>query len=283
MGDKRIINVVLQMHRIQPLLPEQINILALLYRVCHIEDCGFLWSHDIGGFEQTASADVYKRWCAFGLLSSHSRLHGSTSYRVPWLFDEEACDVLRKFVKLKCSLMPYLYAQAVKAHREGIPMMRPMFLEFPEDLTCETLDRQYMLGDSLLVAPVFKESGEVSYYLPEGRWTNYLTNEVKEGGKWYTETFDYFHLPLMVRENTVLAVGSCEDRPDYDYTADTTLKLYGIQEGARIHTTIPDMDGRDGATVDVVAENGEIKICIEGGKGWKAVEAVDSGRRIMLG
>ena len=245
--------------------------------------CGYgFWSHDIGGFEQTASADVYKRWCAFGLLSSHSRLHGSTSYRVPWLFDEEACDVLRKFVKLKCSLMPYLYAQAVKAHREGIPMMRPMFLEFPEDLTCETLDRQYMLGDSLMVAPIFKESGEVSYYLPEGIWTNYLTNEVKEGGKWYKETFDYFHLPLMVRENTALAVGNRDDRPDYDYTADATLKLYGIREGARIHTTIPDIDGRDGATVDVIAENGEIKVSVKGGKGWKAEEAVDSGREIVL-
>ena len=77
------------------------------------------WSHDMGGFEQTATADVYKRWCQFGLLSSHSRLHGSTSYRVPWLFDEEACDVLRAFVKLKCSLMPYLYAMAVKRTRKG--------------------------------------------------------------------------------------------------------------------------------------------------------------------
>ena len=69
------------------------------------------WSHDISGFENTAPADIYKRWCQFGLLSSHSRLHGSSSYRVPWLFDDEACDVLRKFVKLKCALMPYLYRQ----------------------------------------------------------------------------------------------------------------------------------------------------------------------------
>ena len=91
------------------------------------------WSHDIGGFEQTAPADVYKRWCAFGLLSSHSRLHGASSYRVPWLFDEEACEVLRKFVKLKCALMPYLYAQAVRAHEEGRPMLRPMILAFPKD------------------------------------------------------------------------------------------------------------------------------------------------------
>ena len=64
----------------------------------------------------TAPADVYKRWAAFGLLSSHSRLHGSSSYRVPWLFDEESCDVVRKFTRLKCRLMPYLYGAAVEAH-----------------------------------------------------------------------------------------------------------------------------------------------------------------------
>ena len=110
------------------------------------------WSHDIGGFEQTAPASVYKRWCAFGLLSSHSRLHGSSSYRVPWLFDDEAVDVLRHFTRLKCELMPYLYGAAVQAHERGLPMMRAMPIEFPDDPACDYLDRQYMLGDSLLVA-----------------------------------------------------------------------------------------------------------------------------------
>ena len=90
------------------------------------------WSHDIGGFEQTTSADVYKRWTAFGLLSSHSRLHGSSSYRVPWNYDEEAVSVLSKFTKLKCSLMPYLYRAAIQAHEKGMPMLRAMMLEFPE-------------------------------------------------------------------------------------------------------------------------------------------------------
>ncbi|MCX7711437.1 MAG: alpha-xylosidase, partial [Clostridia bacterium] len=104
------------------------------------------WSHDISGFEKTAPPDIYKRWVAFGLLSSHSRLHGNESYRVPWLFDEEAVDVLRFFTKLKCRLMPYLFGAAVEASQKGVPMMRAMVLEFPEDPTCGFLDRQYMLG-----------------------------------------------------------------------------------------------------------------------------------------
>lgn len=181
------------------------------------------WSHDISGFESTAPADVYKRWCQFGLMSSHSRLHGSSSYRVPWLFDDEACDVLRKFVKLKCAWMPYLYRQAAISHQEGTPMMRPMFVEFPKDRACEPLDKQYMLGDSLLVAPVFKENGEVEYYLPEGRWYNVLTNQVVTGGSWKKECHDYFTMPLLLRPNSILAVGSCTEKPDYDYCDGVTV------------------------------------------------------------
>ena len=86
------------------------------------------WSHDISGFESTAPADIYKRWCQFGLLSSHSRLHGSSSYRVPWMFDEEACDILREFVNLKCRLMPYLYGQSVRCTTDLMFSLSLMFV-----------------------------------------------------------------------------------------------------------------------------------------------------------
>jgi alpha-D-xyloside xylohydrolase len=159
--------------------------------------CGFgFWSHDIGGFEGTAPPHIYKRWTAFGLLSSHSRLHGSGSYRVPWAYDEEACDVLRLFTKLKCRLMPYLWGTALEANREGVPTMRAMLIEFPNDPACDTLDRQYMLGDSLLVAPVFTEDGMVDYYLPAGRWTNLLTGQAQQGPGWHREHHNFFSLPL---------------------------------------------------------------------------------------
>ncbi|MCH4040352.1 MAG: alpha-xylosidase [Lachnospiraceae bacterium] len=222
------------------------------------------WSHDISGFESTAPADIYKRWCQFGLLSSHSRLHGSSSYRVPWLFDEEACDVLRKFVKLKCSLMPYLYSKAAEAHEQGIPMMRPMFVEFPDDPTCAYLDRQYMLGDSLLVAPIFKASGEVRYYLPEGRWYNLLTEKQYEGGRWYKETFDYMSMPLLVREGTILAIGSENERPDYDYTRDTTFLLVNFKDGASARIQIPDLKGHTVLTVSASCKDEKVLVHLDG-------------------
>lgn len=198
------------------------------------------WSHDIGGFENTAEADVYKRWCAFGLLSSHSRLHGSKSYRVPWLFDQEAEAVLRDFARLKCSLMPYLYAAAVEASETGTPMLRAMLLEYPDDPAVETLDRQFMLGRSILVAPVFDRDGEVAVYLPEGRWTQLLSGEVVDGPAWRRETHDVMSLPLYVRENSLIAFGANETRPDYDYTDGIRFTLYQLTDGARASATVPD-------------------------------------------
>ena len=221
------------------------------------------WSHDISGFENTAPADIYKRWCQFGLLSSHSRLHGSSSYRVPWLFDDEACDVLRKFVKLKCALMPYLYRQAVKAHEEGIPMMRPMFVEFPEDRACEPLDKQYMLGDSLLVAPVFKESGEVEYYLPEGVWVNLLTGTTVKGGRWQKETHDYFSLPLMVRPGSIVAVGQESSRPDYDFADEVRFLLWLPEDGMTAETGVTDLNGNVVMTVSAGRADGKITLRAE--------------------
>ena len=200
------------------------------------------WSHDISGFEQTAPWDVYKRWVAFGMLSSHSRLHGSSSYRVPWLFGEESVEVLRLFSTLKCSLMPYLYGAAVEAHEKGVPMLRPMMMEFPEDMNCDTLETQYMLGDKLLVAPVFHEDGHVDYYLPEGKWTHLLDGRVIEGGRWMHETYGFMSLPLFVRPDSVLPIGAENQKPDYDYTDGVTLHVYEPTDGEKT-LTIPDLQG----------------------------------------
>jgi alpha-D-xyloside xylohydrolase len=226
------------------------------------------WSHDISGFEQTATPDLYKRWCQFGLLSSHSRLHGSSSYRVPWNFDEEACDVLREMVNLKCRLMPYLYQRAVVAHETGVPMLRPMFMEFPEDRTCHALDTQYMMGESLLVAPVFQDNGEAEYYLPAGTWFNLLTGETFSGGTWRKDTFDYHALPLLVRENTILPVGSCKEKPDYDYSEGVELCLSHFGEGAVAEAVIPDLQGNPVMKASAVRRGSQITLTVEGGKDW---------------
>ena len=164
------------------------------------------WSHDIAGFEDQATPDLYKRWTQFGLLSSHSRYHGSTAYKVPWLYGDEAVDVAREFTELKLQLKPYLLKMMQETHETGIPMMRAMVLEFPDDPTCEDIDTQYMLGDDLLVAPIFREDGVARFYVPDDgtgeAWTNIITGTAYEPGKWYTEQYDYHTLPALARPGT---------------------------------------------------------------------------------
>ncbi len=218
------------------------------------------WSHDIGGFESTSTADVYKRWAAFGLLSTHSRLHGSSSYRVPWAYDEEAVDVVRSFTSLKAALMPYLYRNAIETSKTGVPMMRSMVLEFTEDKNCAYLDKQYMLGDSLLVAPIFNEESTAEYYLPKGTWTNYFTGERKEGGSWFTETCPYLEIPLFVKENSIIAMNDAANKPDYDFADGVTLKAYALVDGIAATTTVYDMKANLQFTASITKDGKEIVI-----------------------
>jgi alpha-D-xyloside xylohydrolase len=277
------------------------------------------WSHDISGFEQTATPDLFKRWTAFGLLSSHSRLHGNHSYRVPWHFDDEASIVLRFFTELKCSLLPYLYAAALQANREGIPLLRAMMLEFPEDPACAGLDRQYMLGNALLVAPVFSDDGVVSYYLPEGRWTRFLGGPLPEvlkgrggngekppgeggtivdgttigGGLWREERHGYLSLPLLVRPHSIIPVGNGRT-PDYDYADGVCFHLFELEEERTVLSVVPTPQGetgleaavtrhREGFSVTAAGARKPWSLCLRGIHTFRNLSSGSSARDSGLG
>jgi alpha-D-xyloside xylohydrolase len=227
------------------------------------------WSHDIGGFEGTPDPSLFKRWIAFGLLSSHSRLHGSGSYRVPWLFDEEAVDVLRRFTNLKARLMPYLQAAAREAYGEGVPMMRAMVVEFPGDPAVTHLERQYMLGGDLLVAPVFSADGNIAYYVPEGTWTHVLTGEPVAGGRWVRERHGFSSVPLLARPGSVIPFGAVDDRPDYDHADGVTLHAYALPDGARVITEIPAANGELAATFTTARDGDVIRVTAQGAARWR--------------
>lgn len=224
------------------------------------------WSHDIGGFESQSTPDVYKRWCAFGLLSTHSRLHGSNSYRVPWNYDEEATAVVRFFAQLKASLMPYLYRNALETHKTGVPMMRAMMLEYPQDHNCDYLARQYFLGDSLLVAPIFNDRSIAEYYLPAGTWTNVLTGEVRQGEKWYREEHSYLSIPLYAKENSIVAFGARADDAVYDYADNVTFRVYALQDGKTAETTVFSPENQPETTVRVSRQGSSCTVHVEGSK-----------------
>ena len=217
------------------------------------------WSHDIGGFEGTPPEALFHRWLAFGMLSSHSRLHGSSSVRVPWEYGELAVEVTRFFTRLKLSLMPYLWAQAAETARTGVPLMRAALVEFPDDPTSAWLDRQYFLGESLLVAPVFGEDGQVDVWLPEGRWTHLLSGAVVEGPCWSHETHDELSLPLYVRPNTLVAFTSETDRPSVNPKS-LTVKAFALEEGRPARTIVVDHGGQELGAIEVTKAGGRLDV-----------------------
>ncbi len=146
--------------------------------------CGFsFWSHDVGGFFPATPRDLYLRWLPFGALLSHARCHGLPPTE-PWEFDDEFMDVFRRTVELRYRLLPYLWSQAHESAQAGHPLLRPLFFEFPEDPGSWQAEDVYLLGDSLLVAPLFEEVRNRDVYLPPGTWVDAQSERSYEGGRW---------------------------------------------------------------------------------------------------
>ncbi len=142
------------------------------------------------------------RSCQFGLFGPLSRCHGKTP-REPWNFGTEAEAIFRTCNDIRHRLLPYLYTAAHKAHTDSVPMLRPLLMEYPQDRNVRNLDLQYFLGDSLLVAPVFDQD-EFAMYLPKGRWMDFHTHAVTEGGRWIRPEICQEHIPVYIREDAVI-------------------------------------------------------------------------------
>lgn len=164
------------------------------------------WSHDAGGFVNKAPRDLYRRWMAFSVLTSHTRAHGAPP-REPWEYDEKLTEDFRRALNLRYSLMPYIYAQAKDSSNKGFPMLRTLFFEFPNDKTSWTIDDEYMFGDSLLVAPIFEEAkNNRQVYLPPGEWIDYQTGKIYQGEKWLEITAGEIPVILLVKNHSVLPI-----------------------------------------------------------------------------
>ncbi|MCB0195509.1 MAG: alpha-xylosidase, partial [Anaerolineae bacterium] len=142
----------------------------------------------------------------------------------------------------------------------------------PDDPGCDTLDRQYMLGDSLLVAPVFRADNVVDYYLPAGRWTHFLTGETVEGCGWRRDSHDFFSLPLWVRPNSIIPVGSNDTRPDYDLADDVTFHVFNLADSASASVTVPTIQGEADITLHVRRNGSMLHIQADGAtKPWRVL------------
>jgi alpha-D-xyloside xylohydrolase len=159
--------------------------------------------------------------------------------------------------------MPYLYRLACETAQSGVPMMRAMILEFDQDETCAFLDRQYMLGDALLVAPIFNADGIATYYLPDGKWTNILTGETLSGGKWQREKHGYMTFPLLARQNSIIALGR-DNETMYDYTKNIEFHIFALHENETAKAIIYDTKGEYSASLQAALSGSRLNIEADG-------------------
>lgn len=188
------------------------------------------WSHDMGGFVKSTPEDLYCRWMPFGFLTSHTRAHGAPPTE-PWLYDSKRVqDVFRKSAEMKYRLMPYVYAQAKECTEKGLPMLRALFVEFPDDPGAWKVDDEYLFGSQILVAPLL-ESGMTgrTVYLPEGKWIDYQTEKVYEGG-WHRIEAGSLPIIMLVRDGSVLPhLKLAQSTAEMDWSK-MSLKVYSADK-----------------------------------------------------
>ena len=161
------------------------------------------WSHDAGGFVAAPSADLYRRWLAFSVLSSHSRCHGIGA-REPWEYGQTFMDDFQRIVEMRYRLMPYIYAQAKDSSERGLPMVRALFVEYPNDPGSWRVDDEYLFGSDLLVAPLMHEGvNSRQVYLPPGNWIDYQSGQSYAGG-WHKIEAGKIPVVVLVRDGAVI-------------------------------------------------------------------------------
>jgi alpha-D-xyloside xylohydrolase len=189
------------------------------------------WSHDVGGFVNKAPRDLYRRWLAWGVLTSHTRAHGAPP-REPWEYDEALTEDFRRALGLKYSLMPYILAQAKDSSARGWPMLRALFFEYPNDPTSWTVDDEYMFGSDLLVAPLLESANARRVYLPPGDWIDYQTGKAYAGERWQQIEAGQIPVVLLVRNHAVVPhVKVAQSTDDIDWK-NVELRVFGTDNAA---------------------------------------------------
>ncbi|MBX6354672.1 MAG: alpha-xylosidase [Micromonosporaceae bacterium] len=218
------------------------------------------WSHDVGGFTGTPSPELYARWAQFGALSPLVRFHGTTS-RLPWEFPEFAAEIAVDALRLRYRLMPYIYSVAVESARTGVPMMRALLVDSPDDPAAWTAELEYRLGADLLVAPMVDPEGSRHVYLPSGDWVDYWTGAVHSGPRYHRMSKPLEQVPLFVRYGALIPLAPLAETLSEAPFTDVTVVSYGAVDG---RTVIRDTDGD--TTVSAVRSGDRFEVTVDGPK-----------------
>lgn len=221
------------------------------------------WSHDIGGFSSEPDEDLFLRWTFFGIFSSHSRVHGMPP-REPWLFNNGFMEKFRAIVELKYQLLPYIYTQAVLSSEKGIPLLRPLFFEFPDDSTSWYVENQYLFGDSFLIAPFLEtDKDERKVYLPKGFWIDYQTGNIYSGGDWYYMKSEKLPGIILVKSDSIIPHVQLEQcTRDIDWS-EITLTNYTLEKDATMFYLATPINKKVKMGFMKKCSNGNWKLAIE--------------------
>lgn len=188
------------------------------------------WSHDFGGFTMATPENLYRRWTAFGAFSSHSRSHGIPP-KEAWEYSDDFLNYFRKTIETRYMLMPYIYAQALHSARNGLPVLRALFIEFPEDPGAWLVDDAYMFGSDMLVAPLLEAGTGRNVYLPAGKWIDYQTGKTYGAGWHFIESGE-IDIIVMVREGSVIPhIALAQTTDDMDWSK---IELHVFSESGEV-------------------------------------------------
>ncbi len=204
---------------------------------------------DITGYcgtidDYVEAAELYVRWMQFGLFTPLSRAHheGTTAVE-PWMFPPFAMEAAKKAIELKYTLLPYIYTCAREAYDTGLPLMRAMFLEYPDDRECRRTDMQFMFGSNLLVAPVVEQGATTrEVYLPKGKWYDWADGTVYEGGKYVEIPAPLDKTPVLVKAGSMVPTCPVVKNTAEARNSDLIIRCFPV-EGKTVEYTLYEDDG----------------------------------------
>ena len=214
------------------------------------------WSHDIGGFTQSTPEELYRRWTGFGIFSSHSRSHGLPP-KEAWEYGDDFLGYFRNAIEMRYKLMPYIYAQAKECTEKGLPMVRALFIQYPEDPGSWLIEDEYMFGNDFLVAPVLESGPGRDVYLPEGQWIDYQTGKAYSGG-WHFIEKGRVEVVVLVRDGAAIPhIGLAQSTMNMDWSK-LELVVFSSSETADGLVCLPDDNILH--TLELSMDNGEYKL-----------------------
>ncbi|MFP3302799.1 MAG: glycoside hydrolase family 31 protein [Caldivirga sp.] len=227
---------------------------ASLRGVLSMATSGIMYaSVDIGGYSGTPTPELYVRWAQMGLLLSHSRFHGTTE-REPWSYGDEAYRIVSGFIKLRYSLIPYIYSQVIKGLRTGMPLVRPLIMDYPDDESVRDIDDEYMFGEAMLVAPLFT-GDERTVYLPEGVWYDYWSGEAVKGPTTVRVKAPLNRIPIYVKDGSAIPY----TRVKALYLTPEVLRDLSVEVYGNVETFSADF-GRYGRLEGVKVDYGKVQV-----------------------